>query len=98
MAQLKNKRILVTGGAGFIGSHIVDRLLALGAQVAVLDNLISEKWKNIKHNLNKIKIYQKDICDESALKESSGGVEFVLHEAALRSVPKSVKDRLNITM
>lgn len=85
------RRVLVTGGAGFIGSHIVDRLIQLGAEVTVLDNLMNDTLDNIRHNLDKIKFIQKDIRDDAALDEALKGVEFILHQAALRSVPKSVE-------
>ncbi|MCM8786771.1 MAG: SDR family oxidoreductase [Candidatus Omnitrophica bacterium] len=91
MGGLKNKKILVTGGAGFIGSHIVDRLVKEGARVIVLDNLISGKIENIKHNLDKIKFIKKDIREDEALEEALEGVELISHQAALRSVPKSVE-------
>ncbi|MEI8349145.1 MAG: SDR family oxidoreductase [Candidatus Omnitrophota bacterium] len=90
MKNLKNKRILVTGGAGFIGSHIVDRLVKEGAKVTVLDNLLSGKLKNIEQHLKKIKFIQKDLRDDLALDEALDGVEFISHQAALRSVPKSI--------
>jgi nucleoside-diphosphate-sugar epimerase len=89
---INGKKVLVTGGAGFIGSHIVDKLLELNAQVVVLDNLISGKIENIEHNLKKIKFIQKDIRDDRALDEALAGVEFISHQAALRSVPKSVNN------
>jgi UDP-glucose 4-epimerase len=90
MINLKGKKILVTGGAGFIGSHIVDRCIKEGAKVTVLDNLVSGKIANLSHNLGKIKFIQKDLGDQEALDEALEGIEFVLHQAALRSVPKSV--------
>lgn len=92
---LQNKRVLVTGGAGFIGSHIVDRLLNLGAKVTVLDSLVTGSIENLSHNLDKIKFIQKDLNDESALEEALEGVEFISHQAALRSVPKSVEHPLD---
>jgi UDP-glucose 4-epimerase len=91
MSSLKNKKVLVTGGCGFIGSHIVDRLVADGAKVVVLDNLCSGKIENIAHNLKKIKFIEKDLRDNSALEEALEGVEFISHQSALRSVPKSVE-------
>ena len=91
MSFLKGRKVLVTGGAGFIGSHIVDRLVDLGADVVVLDNLFTGKLENIEQNLNKIKFIQKDLTDDTALEEALEGVEFVSHQAALRSVPKSVE-------
>ena len=92
--KLKGKKVLVTGGAGFIGSHIVDRLLSLGAEVVVLDNLETGKIENISHNLDRIRFIQKDLRDDSALDEALEGVDFVSHQAALRSVPKSVSQPL----
>ena len=88
--ELRAKSILVTGGAGFIGSHIVDRLVALGAQVTVLDNLVSGTKDNLDQSLDKIRFIQKDIRDDKALQEAFRGVDLVCHQAALRSVPKSV--------
>ncbi|MCF7916965.1 MAG: SDR family oxidoreductase [Candidatus Omnitrophica bacterium] len=102
MNNLKNKKILVTGGAGFIGSHIVDRLVELEAEVTVLDNLITGNIANIKHNLDKIKFIEKDLTDDLALEEALAGIELICHQAALRSVPKSVEQpleyhRVNVT-
>ncbi|MCF7873726.1 MAG: SDR family oxidoreductase [Candidatus Omnitrophica bacterium] len=91
MEELKDKKVLVTGGAGFIGSHIVDRLIELGAEVTVLDNLITGKLENIKDNLDKIKFIEKSLTDDLALEESLEGIDLICHQAALRSVPKSVE-------
>ena len=100
--KLKDKKILVTGGAGFIGSHIVDKLLALGAKVTVLDNLSTGKIENIAHNLSKIKFIEKDLTSSQALEEALEEIELISHQAALRSVPKSVEmpleyHRVNVT-
>ena len=92
--MLKGKKVLVTGGAGFIGSHIVDRLLKLEAGVVVLDNLVSGKLENLSGFLDKIKFIQKDLRDDDALEQALEGVDFVSHQAALRSVPKSVNKPL----
>lgn len=91
MSELRNKKILVTGGAGFIGSHIVDRLVNEGACVIVFDNLSSGKIENIAQHKGKIKFIQKDLRDDSALEEALEGVELISHQAALRSVPKSME-------
>jgi UDP-glucose 4-epimerase len=91
MGELKGKKILVTGGAGFIGSHIVDRLVTEGAEVVILDNLCSGKIENIAHHKGKVKFIQKDLRDDAALNEALEGVDFVSHQAALRSVPKSME-------
>ena len=84
------KTILVTGGAGFIGSHIVDGLVDLGADVVVLDDLSSGKLKNLEKSREKIEFIKGDIRDEKALDEALDGVEAISHQAAWRSVPKSV--------
>jgi len=89
--MIKGKTILVTGGAGFIGSHIVDRLVKMGARPVVIDNFVSGKIENIEHCAKKIKIIQGDITNECDLQESMKGVDYVIHQAALRSVPKSFK-------
>ena len=87
---LKSKKILVTGGAGFIGSHIADRLVDLGANVVVLDDLSSGKLKNLEKSREKIKFIKGDIRDEKDLEAALDGVDAVFHQAAWRSVPKSV--------
>lgn len=90
LSTLKGKKVLVTGGCGFIGSHIVDRLVDIEAKVVILDNLITGTVDNIRHNLDKVTFLQKDFTDDAALDEALEGVEFISHQAALRSVPKSV--------
>ncbi len=85
---------LVTGGAGFIGSHIVERLLKEGHSVRVLDNFSTGREENLnfttKHELIRGDIRNPDIC-----RKAVEGVDFVLHQAALRSVPKSINDPLS---
>ncbi len=88
--ELKNKHILVTGGAGFIGSHIVDRLIRIGAKVTVLDNLVSGTKDNLVHSMDNINFIEGDLRDESMLEKALDGVDLISHQAALRSVPKSV--------
>lgn len=90
--RLKNKHILVTGGAGFIGSHIVDGLIKLGAKVVVLDNLSSTgTTKNINHCLDRIRFIKGDLRDEKVLSKALNGIDYICHQAALRSVPYSVE-------
>jgi nucleoside-diphosphate-sugar epimerase len=83
---------LVTGGAGFIGSNIVEELVKRGAKVRVLDNFITGRKENIAPFLNKIKLIEGDIRDRKTLDEALEGVDYVLHQAALRSVAKSVEN------
>jgi UDP-glucose 4-epimerase len=87
------KRIyLVTGGAGFIGSHICERLLKEGHGVRVLDNFFSGKRANLEHLGGEIDLVEGDIRDASAVAGAMRGVHVVFHEAALGSVPRSVAD------
>jgi len=85
---------LVTGGAGFIGSHIAEELVKQGERVRVLDNLSTGKKKNIEPFLEKIEFVEGDIRDLEPLRGAMGGVDYVLHQAAVSSVPRSVKDPL----
>ena len=88
--------ILVTGGAGFIGSHIVDRLLQEGVTVRVLDNLSTGEKKNLaQHQNNKsLKFIEGDIRNFDLIKKAVKDVDAVIHEAALVSVTRSVQDPL----
>lgn len=83
---------LVTGGAGFIGSNIVEELLKRGQKVRVLDNFCTGKRENILPFLDRIELIEGDIRDYGVVKEAVEGVDFVLHQAALPSVPRSIKD------
>lgn len=83
---------LVTGGAGFIGSHIVDRLVELGEDIRVLDNFATGKMVNIEHNLSKIELIRGSVVDMDTVRRAAEGVDFVLHHAAIASVPRSVDD------
>ena len=85
-------RYLVTGGAGFIGSNIVDELLRRGHSVTVLDDFSSGKEENLAGAVKKIRLVRGDICDLEAAREASEGADYVLHLAARTSVPRSVKD------
>jgi nucleoside-diphosphate-sugar epimerase len=82
---------LVTGGAGFIGSHIVRRLLADGRTVRVLDDLSTGKRANIAEVESQIEFINGDICDVATVARAMDGVEVVFHLAARASVPRSVE-------
>lgn len=85
-------KYLITGIAGFIGSAIARALLQQGASVRGIDNLSTGKLENIGPILKQIEFRQVDIVSLSEIRESCDGVEYVFHEAAIPSVPKSVKD------
>jgi len=87
-------RVLVTGGAGFIGSHIVDGLMKLGCEVFVIDNLVTGRLENIKHLVdNKMfHFFKSDVRDRDVMKKVVKDVDVVFHEAALVSVPRSIKN------
>ena len=82
---------LVTGGAGFIGSHIAAALAERGAKVRIIDNLSTGYKKNIDAVGSKVDFMHADVGDERALKTALSGVELVFHEAAIPSVPRSVE-------
>jgi len=86
--------IAVTGGAGFIGSHIARKLVQLGHKVIVIDNLSEGKKENIEDIKNKIDFCKKDILDLEFLQKKFKGIDYVFHEAALRSVERSVHNPL----
>jgi len=83
-------KFLVTGGAGFIGSHIVDGLVGNGDKVKVLDDFSSGRMENLKDIFNKIELIKGDIRNKEIVRRAMEGVDYVLHQAALRSVPKSL--------
>jgi len=85
-------KVLVTGGAGFIGSHLVDRLLEQGNEVIVIDDCSSGKESNLAHQENnpKLKFHKKDICDKD-IEKLFKGVEVVYHVAAIPRVQYSIK-------
>ena len=83
-------KILVTGGAGFIGSHLVDALVGRKNQVRVLDNLSTGDIRNLAPVVDRIEFIKGDLRNERVLKKAVQGVEVIFHQGALRSVPKSV--------
>jgi UDP-glucose 4-epimerase len=82
---------LVTGGAGFIGSHIVRGLLAAGHRVRVLDNLCSGHRSNLDEVASDVEFVVGDICDDAAVEKALKGIQRVFHQAALASVPLSLE-------
>lgn len=87
-------RYLITGIAGFIGSALARAVLAHGDEVRGIDNLSTGKRENLEEVRNRIDFREADLLDMAAVREACDGVDFVLHEAAIPSVPRSVKDPL----
>ena len=83
---------LVTGGAGFIGSHLATRLADLGHAVRVLDNFSAGRRENLAHLSGRIELIEGDLRDPEECVRACEGIDFVFHEAAIGSVPKSVED------
>jgi UDP-glucose 4-epimerase len=91
---MAKKLYLVTGGAGFIGSHICERLLHDGHAVRVLDDFSNGKEENIEALAGDIELFRGSVCDRNLVAEAVKGTYVVFHEAALGSVPRSVADPL----
>jgi nucleoside-diphosphate-sugar epimerase len=85
------RSFLVTGGAGFIGSHIVRRLAGAGARVRVLDNFVTGRLANLAGVAGSVELIEGDIADMGVVRRSVDGVDYLLHLAALASVPESVE-------
>jgi UDP-glucose 4-epimerase len=88
----RGKQVLVTGGAGFIGSHLVERLVSAEANVRVADNLAQGRMDNLGSVLSNIDFRKVDVTDTKALPDILAGNEIVFHLAANASVPRSVED------
>src|SRR5690348_7422938 len=87
MNPLRGACVLITGGAGFVGSTIVDHLLAAGAaEVRVLDNFVRGTGSNLAHaqSVGRVRVVEGDIRDAAAVDESTAGADYVFHQAALR--------------
>lgn len=89
----ENTKFLVTGGAGFIGSNLTEAILNLGCKVRVLDNFSTGKRENIEEFLNNknFELFEGDIRDIEVCRKACEGVDYVLHQAAWGSVPRSIK-------
>lgn len=102
MGSLAGKRALVTGGAGFIGSHLADYLVADGAEVTILDDFSNGLESNLVGLASTARLLRGSICDSNALAIATEGVEFVFHLAAMGSVPRSLEmperyEEVNVT-
>ena len=89
--MLRGKRVVVTGGAGFIGSHLVERLAAAN-DVVVLDNLSSGRLQNLATLKDRVEVVKGSIVDPRAAKKALAGADLVFHLAALTSVPESLEN------
>jgi len=85
---------LVTGGAGFIGSHIVEELIEQGQYVRVIDNFITGKKENLQDFISGIELIEGDLRDSEQVKSAVRDIDYVIHQAALPSVPRSVSKPL----
>lgn len=88
--QFRGKTVLVTGGAGFIGSHLVTRLVDMGSKVVVLDNMADGTITNIRQALPYIELIKEDITAPKNIKRYIAGLDYVFHLAANASVPRSI--------
>ena len=91
MSALAGRAVLVTGGAGFIGSHLVDALVAAGARVRVLDDFSSGRRENLAAAGTRVEVVEGDVCDERALDHALAGADTVMH-LATRCVRLSLSD------
>ncbi len=89
------RTFLVTGGAGFIGSHIATALVERGDNVRVFDNLSTGRRENFAHIADKVEFFEGDLVDVDALAKAVAGVDCIFHEAALASVPRSIEHPLD---
>lgn len=90
--ESKQHLFLVTGGAGFIGSNLVEELVNKGQQVRVMDNFSTGKRENLLPFLDRIELVEGDIRSYHIVRKAVEGVDFILHQAALPSVPRSIID------
>lgn len=90
-----DKKVLVTGGAGFIGSHLCEALVSRGYKVTVIDNLSTGKLDNIKFHSLPVAFVNGTITDLALLQDICGGVEFVFHLAAMNRAPRSIENPID---
>ena len=91
MSQLKGQKVIVTGGAGFIGSHLVDALVREGCHVFVIDNENTGTTENLAENLGSISIVKGSVLDKDLLKKVFEGAGVIFHQAAIPAVPRSLE-------
>ena len=86
---------LVTGGAGFIGSHLVEALLSEGLRVRVIDDLATGHLSNLAHVTGRYEWIEGSVADFAVCQRAAAGVDYVFHQAAIPSVPRSVREPLS---
>jgi nucleoside-diphosphate-sugar epimerase len=91
-SAFSGQQVAVTGGAGFIGSHLVDALLRHGAQVRVIDNFTTGRYSNLEHLQAEIELVEGDIRSQDDLRKVCRNSRWIFHQAALGSVPRSMRD------
>lgn len=97
--RVKNRRILITGGAGFIGSNLIEPFLENGNQVVVLDNFITGKKENIARFFGRkgFSFIEGNLLDMAVCRKAVDGIDYVLHQAALGAIPRSINDPMTMT-
>lgn len=85
-------RYLVTGGAGFIGSHLVEELIRAGEEVRVLDNFLTGRRENLESLAGRFELIEGDVREPETCRRAVRGADYVLHQAALPSVPRSLRE------
>jgi nucleoside-diphosphate-sugar epimerase len=91
------EKCLVTGGAGFIGSHIAEALVARGHRVRILDDFSTGKEENLSGFRDRVELVRGSVCDPETARRATEGIDWVFHEAAAASVPRSVEDPAGVT-
>jgi nucleoside-diphosphate-sugar epimerase len=86
------RNILVTGGGGFIGSHLVRELLNRGHEVHILDNFLTGRRQNIQDLINDVEVHEIDLRDQDAVRKTMQNKDWVFHQGALPSVPRSIEE------
>jgi len=94
-AKRQETRYLVSGGAGFIGANIVEALVRRGERVRILDNFSTGRLTNLAAVQDRVEIIEGDLRDMGAVRRAVAGVTYISHQAALRSVPRSIDDPLS---
>ena len=92
------KKVLVTGGAGFIGSHLSDALVSRRCDVTVIDNLSTGNLLNLNHIKDRITFYKDDIRNQEILIKTSKDCDIIFHQAAVVSVPQTVDNPVDSAM